>query len=350
SLLGIDWYVNQLRYKVNESDPINVILSEEQVRGLAYLVVNDAQPVPQQGLLETMASISKQGPRPQSFPSVKTVTVPVDAAAVRNNGIVSAKDSVLPQISFDLPAAKGYYTLDQITILNVIAANAWKRPICFTSPDGSLGFGEYLQQRGLVYHLIPSAPSMERRRDINTDTAVHLAKNIFRTGNAQNPGVYFDEENRRHLLTIRSAYASLAGALADEGRKPEAVDVLKKVESMISTQAMPYAMTSSVHNQNNHNRVGLMYLEAAYRSGFLELAGKVKAALVKDLNDQLKYYAYLRDTRTDYYYSFTGDERDAQQFLALIKQWEEQYESKQTPPAINELPPGQRAADSAQRP
>ena len=351
SLLGIDWYVNQLRYKVNESAPINVILTEEQVRGLAYLVVQDAQPVPQQGLLETMSSISKQGQRPQFFPSVRTVTVPVDVNAVKSNGIVSARDSVLPQITFDLPAGKGYYTLDQITILNVIAANAWKRPICFTSPDGSLGFADYLQQRGLVYHLIPTAQSQDRRRDINTDTAVHLAKNVFRTGNAQNPGVYFDEENRRHLLTIRSAYASLAGALADEGRKPEAVDVLKKVESMISTQAMPYAMTSSVHNQNNHNRVGLMYLESAYRSGFMELAGKVKAALVKDLNDQLKYYAYLRDNRTDYYYSFTGDERDAQQFLELIKQWEQQYEGKQAaPPVINELPQNRPAADSAQRP
>jgi len=33
SLLGIDWYINQLRYKVNESDPIDVIWSAEQIEG-----------------------------------------------------------------------------------------------------------------------------------------------------------------------------------------------------------------------------------------------------------------------------------------------------------------------------
>jgi len=33
SLLGIDWYINQLRYKVNESAPIDVIYSAEQIQG-----------------------------------------------------------------------------------------------------------------------------------------------------------------------------------------------------------------------------------------------------------------------------------------------------------------------------
>ena len=33
SLLGIDWYINQLRYKVNQSDPIDPIWSAEQIEG-----------------------------------------------------------------------------------------------------------------------------------------------------------------------------------------------------------------------------------------------------------------------------------------------------------------------------
>ena len=33
SLLGIDWYINQLRYKVNESDSIDVVWSPEQMEG-----------------------------------------------------------------------------------------------------------------------------------------------------------------------------------------------------------------------------------------------------------------------------------------------------------------------------
>ncbi|MEK7199565.1 MAG: DUF2723 domain-containing protein, partial [Bacteroidota bacterium] len=33
SLLGIDWYINELRYKVNQSDPIDVIWTPEQIIG-----------------------------------------------------------------------------------------------------------------------------------------------------------------------------------------------------------------------------------------------------------------------------------------------------------------------------
>ena len=33
SLLGIDWYINQLRYKVNNSPAIDVIWSAEQIEG-----------------------------------------------------------------------------------------------------------------------------------------------------------------------------------------------------------------------------------------------------------------------------------------------------------------------------
>jgi hypothetical protein len=33
SLLGTDWYINQLRYKVNQSDPIDVIWTPEQIIG-----------------------------------------------------------------------------------------------------------------------------------------------------------------------------------------------------------------------------------------------------------------------------------------------------------------------------
>src|SRR5678815_2642758 len=33
SLLGIDWYINQLRRKVNDADSVDVIWTEEQIEG-----------------------------------------------------------------------------------------------------------------------------------------------------------------------------------------------------------------------------------------------------------------------------------------------------------------------------
>lgn len=347
SLLGIDWYVNQLRHRINESAPIDVIWSADQVRGLAYVVTEER--AAREGvfdLLDVMKTMAQQKPKITSFPAVKTVSVPVDANVAKANGVLTAKDSVPQQMVFNLPEGKNFYTLDQLAMLNVLAANAWKRPICFTSPDNSLGFGAYLRQQGMVFQLVPVV-SDNPGRSMEADTTKKLLLNVFRAGNASNPGVYFDEENRRHLLSIRSVFAQGASSLADQGRKPEAVEVLAKAENLMNPKAFPYAMTASSQNQNNHNRTGLLYLEAAYKAGYTDLAAKVKAALVKDLNDQLKYYQYLRENKEDYYYQMVNDEQDAHQFLQIIKQFEEMYEGKKPP--VQELPAGAQAADSTRK-
>jgi hypothetical protein len=335
SLLGIDWYVNQLRYKVNESAPINVILSEDQVRGLGYVRVNPRNIKDGQDLLSLMTEISKQGPKLTNFPYIKTVKVPVDSALAVKNGIVNPGEAVLPELIFDL-SAKGGYTLDEITMLNIIAANAWKRPICFTGQESDLGFGQYLRNEGLIHQLTPIADQMIARGTMPTDSSsVNMLLNGFRSGNAQNGNVYFDEENRRHLLSLRRTYAIQALSLVDANRKDEAKKILDKAEGLINTEALPYAMTSSVHNQNYHNYIGTVYLRAAYSSGHNDLAKKVKDALVKDLNDQLNYYKYLREQKPNSYNQLINDERDATRMLGEVTEMEKSSLPK--PPVRPEL-------------
>ncbi len=169
--------------------------------------------------------------------------------------------------------------------------------------------------------------------------------NVFRSGNANKPGVYFDEENRRHLLSIRSAYATAAAGLAEEGRKQEAINILDKAEKQIDTTNMPYAMTS----RNGHNQISMLYLEAAYKAGFTDLAAKVKRALIKDFNDQLAYYKYMREFREEYYFPLAQEEKDAQDFLNYINQFEQQYEGKK-PPGLTEIPIRMDSADSSRKP
>ena len=132
---------------------------------------------------------------------VKKVSVPVDAAVVRKNGIAEPTDSVLSEIRFDIP--KDILLKNDLAVLNIIAANKWSRPICFTSPFGELGFGTNLRVTGQVYQLVP----LVGQNMLNTKASYEVLKNKFAFGNANVKGVYFDEENRRHLIGIRQAYA-----------------------------------------------------------------------------------------------------------------------------------------------
>lgn len=347
SLLGIDWYVNQLRYKVNESPKFDIIWSEDQLRGFGYVSntgdgANQTMPLGnflRQNLGQVLNSEIKSGLK-AAFPS--RFTVPVDTAYIRQSGLVMPTDVVLPEIQLEMSQGKQFYSLDQLTMLSILATSNWRRPICFTSFYNEIGFGPYLRQNGLIYQLVPVAIN-SRANVMDASKTIPLLMNEFRSGNANKPGVYFDEENRRHLLSIRSTYAQAAYNLADQGRKQEAVNLLEKAESLIIPEALPYAM---VGRDNGHNRTSLLYLETAMKAGHTALAKKVKDALVKDLNDQLKYYQYLKQSRPEYFNGdLAGDEQFCKQALQKIEEYEKTYNPG--PQQVQEAPGQKQAADSS---
>jgi hypothetical protein len=215
---------------------------------------------------------------------VKKVSVPVDTTFVRKNGTVEPGDAVPSEIRFDLP--KDILLKNDMAVLNIIAANKWNRPIYFTSPFGELGFGSYLRNEGQAYRLVP----VQGQNMLNSRASYETLKNKFAFGSANIPGVYFDEENRRHLIGIRQAFAEAANQLALEGQTEKAKELLNIADKNLLTENFPYAMVS---RQNQHNTVTVQFLEAAYKAGDKKLAQKVAAALNKDLSEQLSYYAYL---------------------------------------------------------
>jgi hypothetical protein len=246
------------------------------------------------------------------------VGVPVDANTVRANKTINPQDSVISPMAFEIPQNKlavGFSRSD-LMVLNIIAANKWQRPIYFTSPYGELGFNQYLRRDGLSYRLVPVKTDYPQEnwviegalrqmrlggsqmRDNNEEFMYKNLMERFQFGGAGKKGVYFDEENRRHLLNIRSVYAEAAGNLADQGQKAEALKLLEKVESGIDPENLPYGMVSRF---NSHNQVGLLYLEACYKAGKTDLAEKVRLVVRRDLEQQKKYYDYLKNNRPELY-------------------------------------------------
>ena len=300
SLLGIDWYINQMRYKVNQSAPIDVIWSADQIEGgkRDYVRFYERQGITDQnryvdlyslmhdfiGSDDPSAQLQMQDGSSMNYLPVKKVSIPVDTALVRRNGTAEPGDQVLPEIRFDLP--KDILLKNDMAVLNVLAANKWQRPIYFTSPFGELGFSQYLRSEGQAYRLVPVAG----QNMINSKASYEVLKNKFAFGNANVSGVYFDEENRRHLIGIRQAIAEAANQLAIEGKQDKAAELLNIADKNMLAENFPYGLVS---RQNQHNTVSMQFLESAYRAGDKKLTAKVSAALNKDLQEQMAYYAYL---------------------------------------------------------
>lgn len=324
SLLGIDWYINELRYKVNQSDPIDVIWTPEQIEGgkRDYILYHPQETIPEDryyDLYDLMKNYvgsddpakmdnTRGGEGLNTYP-VKKVSVPVDKALVLKNGTANATDSVVSEMRFDI--SKGALVKNDLALLNIIAANKWNRPIYFTSPRADLGFDRFIRRDGLSFRLVP----VENSR-VNTDWMMDKAMNKFGFGNANVKGVYFDEENRRHLNTIRTAYAELAMDLASKGRKQDAQKVLEKVDKMIDQSNFAYGMTS---RGNMHNATSLAFLQACYMAEDKALIEKVSASVKKDLQQQIRYYNTLSGEKGD---NMAEEKRSAESYLQNIQQIE----------------------------
>jgi Protein of unknown function (DUF2723) len=306
TLLGTDWYMNELRYKVNQNDSFDVIFTPEQIMGdrrnVAYFT--DKIPGFDQSkyydlysiLKNVVASDDQRYTNPADNGSVVNMVptrkflLPVDSAAAVMTEAAHPGDSVLPALQMDIPAGRRVLYKNDLAMLAVIASSKWKRPICFTSPQelSNLGLDKYVRMRGMVYQLAPVTTG-----GADNDASYKLIMEKFAYGNAGTDGVYYDEENRRHLNSIKFAHAQIAMSLAAAGKKDSARKVLEHYDQNVLQSNMPYGMTS---NQGNlHDYFSFDFLQACMMADDSTLALKVSASLKKDLTQQMRYYKSLGD-------------------------------------------------------
>jgi len=373
SLLGTDWYINQLRYKVNESAPFDVLFTPEQIQGNTRDAVyvhalpgfDEAKYYDLDTVLRNVVGsedprYTRQGDDGQTFNflPVRHLSVPVDAGVVRANGTVSRGDSVVSELHLDISNDKNFLYKNELAVLAIIAANKWQRPICFNSTYEieSLGISKYVRQDGLAGRLVPVQAKDAAYGSYNNDVAYTNMMTKFGYGNANIPGVYYDEENRRHLNTLRAAHAQLALSLIDAGKKDSATNVLEHFDRNVLDSNFPYGMTTNQGNEDD--RVSHSFLLACYRAGDLKLAAKVAASLRKDLEQQLRYYNSLGESMpndqlasnakmyldgkggnlTGHQADFANDIWSSYLMLHDMEQWSKQYGATPSPSKVTGPP------------
>jgi hypothetical protein len=377
SLLGTDWYINQLRYKLNDSPPADVILTPEQIQGgkrdrIYYYPLPGYNQTDYYDLYKIFKDViasedpAKMAPmegdeedRPNVYP-VKKFKIPVDVEAAKKNLQLNPNDSIVSELKIDLN--KNSIDKNDLAVLALIAANNWKRPIYFTSTQelADLGLEKYTRMEGLSYRLVP----IENQNNVATEVMYKNVMEKFAYGNANLGGVYFDEENRRHINSIRQAHALLGLNLAQLNKKDSAKKVLQRYDNNVLESNVPYGMTSN--RGNFHNRVSMSFLLAAYEAGDQALAAKVNGSMKRDLEQQMRYYRTLGDDMQNEQLAmqaaaylnnrghglaprqeqFAQDILSSYQMIMQLTDWEKQYKGGDKPAAGTENPPQVIGTDS----
>lgn len=321
TIFATDWYINQLRYKVNESAPFDMLFTKDQIRGdkrdVAYFVdLPGYDSTRYYDLKTTLRDIvgsddpqflrqTENGDNLNILP-IRKFSVPVNEQLVRSNGTVLPNETVVPSLQIDIPG-KQYLLKNDLALLAVLSTNDWKRPICFTNTSDldALGLTKYTRQEGMTYRLVPV-----ENPGVNTEKSYQQVMKQFAYGGAAKKGVYFDEDNRRRFGYVELVHAQIALGLVKAGQPDKAKEVLNHFDQNLKTTSYGYGMTTS--RGSAHNAISLEFLRACTAAGDKTLAAKVATSIRKDLKEQMQYYQSLGEEKV-------GDEQLALQAYQLAQ-------------------------------
>ena len=244
SLFQTDWYIDDMKKKAFDSDPIPSQLSHDKYkygsRDFLFFQKTRKDTINIKDWMDFVANDSKKTQVElesrqwvNTFPT-KVIKVPVDKEAVLKNGIVDPKDAdkIVPNIYITLKGDVIYK--NRLLMLDVIANNNWERPIYFSGgafgDDDYIWMKEFLQLEGVLYKLVPIRTPLDKNNPyemgrIDGDKMYNIVMN-WKWGNSGDSAIYHDVETRRNGITYRSTLSRLANVLIEEGQNDKAENVL----------------------------------------------------------------------------------------------------------------------------
>jgi len=128
--------------------------------------------------------------------------------------------------------------------LDLLGNNNWQRPVYFSttvSADNYLNLDNYLIREGLALRLAPVRyPGSSYLGVVQVEDMYKKLMEEFDWGGIETPGIYMDENNLRMTIHYRYAFAVLAGALVDAGKKDSAKMVLDECMQNMPEENVPY--------------------------------------------------------------------------------------------------------------
>ena len=256
SLLSADWYIDQMKRKAYNSEPVPSKLTHDKYKWgtrdyiIKEVVTKDTLDIVQfldfissdddrtkYGYVLEQQGYQTNGQRKQdlnaNYAPTEFVRIPVNKQAVLRNGVVAAKDAEKIVDYIDIKIKDQAIYKNRMIMLDIIAQNNWERPIYFSGgafgDEDYIWMKDYLQLDGFAYKLVPIKTALDKNNlydmgRIDSEKMYELVKD-WEWGNSGNPDVYHDVETRRNSLTFRGHMARLIEKLINEEQLEKAEEI-----------------------------------------------------------------------------------------------------------------------------
>lgn len=325
SYLATDWYIDQMKQKNYESEPLPILLPKEKylmgTRDIVYLVddprlksyvdknggldLKDAMDYVSSEL-ESTKRIYGYEERIDHFPARK-FRLKIDPSQIVTTQTLSIKDTakIVKQMEWELD--QNYIDKSGLILYDMLVNNNWKRPIYFaiTVPSsGYYGLEKYFQLEGFAYRLVPIKTDRDDMQvgGVNTEVMFTNLMDRFRWGNMEKPEVYIDENISRLCMNMRNNFLRLAESLMDEGNRDSAVKVLDRCVELVPNSKVPF------------DYMAILMAQAYYRAAEDEKANQMIETIADRLVKEVDYYSTLHAVSTSEF------PRNVNRNLALLQE------------------------------
>jgi hypothetical protein len=331
SLLGTDWYIRQMKLKMNESAPLPITMPNEKfaagIRDVIYW--NDQTNVTDTTELKEVfdfitsdnaeVKVQYENGMSANYLPTKNFKITVSPDEVIKTGTVPAsqKDQILPALAWKYNS--NYVTKDNLALIDILAHNNWKRPVYFAitvGNDNMMGLDKYMHDEGFAFRLQPlkADTAANAPEPVNTMIMYNNMMTKFKWGNMKN-AKYLDHESVTMFYPlIMKQFNSLVSNLTKEGRNDLAVKALKRFDEVMPS-TLPYGEVA----------LRKFYLtSSAYQLGQTPMANQWTGQLLDWITNSMDYnYTVMQNG------SGTANQRDIQLCMYMLNGLVEQTNAHQ---------------------
>jgi len=306
SLIFVDWYIEKLRRKVNDSPPIKLTIPSESYRGnkrQQVFFANPANPKNMTTPLNINTELAFVGSsantiQGQSYARSQNLYIPIDKSKMLSKGLISQKDTarMVDNILLKFPAGKQYISKDELAVLDVVASNLHDRPIYFAvtcKNDKLMGINDYMQMEGLGLRVIPvKTPSLRSLSiygsgRVAPDKVYDNIMNKWKWGNFDKKDVFVDGSYAAEIQAMKIVMMRTSQEFITKGDKQKAGDLAAKYFEAFPHFNFPY--DESV----------VPFIDVLTKAGRTDEAKEHLAILAEETRQKLRFYDSLSEVEFD---------------------------------------------------
>ncbi len=257
SLIAVDWYIDLMRRKVNDSAPIKLTLPPEAIRGFLRNQVPIANSSRLMSLQEALEYVATDHPVPleggrtlaTDFPTQRPFIPVTREAALANELVDDLSDSAaISRVDLDL-SRRSYILKDDLAVMDVISSNVWERPIYFavTVPESKmLGLRDYMRLEGLALRLTPVKTRSEAQYGpmgagrVDTDRVFENVTQRFAFGNFDKEDLFVDPSYTPSVQSMQFMLVRTMQAMMRQGDDERAAELASTYLNAFPHMNFPY--------------------------------------------------------------------------------------------------------------